>query len=321
MTMRTSRRFIVLVLMTLFCGLMAVGCDDLVADPNFHTWCGDQLCSWKLESGQIRKAPTWHRKDYGVELMDSTDATRVTALSQETDNSPRCLEFTTIADVTPEAQVFIGLDFNRDGTVDYEQPIAATGFREQKTQVTAPLRYYGIRFVITKKGTGRAVLAQMQVKGVSGCTAAPFVPKPQPLGLACSLGNNGDECSSGICCDGLCSECCEASSIGEKLPDGGTAHNEAAACAAGGECKMRVQGVRGFLQYSVPRQCDPGKGKHTAGSECLVGDDCASGVCEGAEWKAATKSTSTTPGADCPVPAAYTDESCNVSFVRGGRCR
>src|SRR6187401_3360033 len=154
------RNSIVLFFVTILCGLLAVGCDDLVKDPNFHTWCGDQLCSWKLESGKIEKSPTWHRKDFGVALLDPEPGGK-TVLSQTTTSSPRCLEFSTIADVAPGAQVSIGVDFNHDGSVDYEQPIAATGFTEQKTQVTAPRIYEGMRFVLTKKGTGRAVLAQM----------------------------------------------------------------------------------------------------------------------------------------------------------------
>ena len=316
--MRTSHRFVVLCLMTLFCALCAAGCDDLVSDPNFHTWCGDQLCSWKLESGQIRKSPTWHKKDFGVELLDSTDATRTTALSQESSQTPRCLEFRTIADVAAEAQVTIGLDFNRDGTIDYEQPIAAIGFREQKTQLTAPLKYDGIRYVITKKGTGRAVLAQMQVKGVADCTAPPLEMKALPLGSVCSLQNGGDECTSGTCCDGLCSECCGTPSLKEPLPkDGGILEAPVVECSNGGKCETPVQGVRGFFQPSVPRQCDPTKGKHTVGSECLVGQDCASGICEGATWLV----ISTEDKKPCTAPYPYESSGCNVATVRGGRCR
>ena len=76
-------------------------------------------------------------------------ATHITAISQKVDKSPTCLEFSVIADVASEAQVSIGVDFDADGTVEYEQPIAALGFREQKTQITAPSRYVGINLSCT----------------------------------------------------------------------------------------------------------------------------------------------------------------------------
>ncbi len=180
------RRLFVLLVVSLSCALFATGCDDVISDPNFHTWCGDQLCSWKLESGEIRKAATWHPKDFGVELLDGSGPSHVTAISQRVDKSPTCLEFSVIADVAAEAQVTVGVDFGADGTIEYEQPIAALGFREQKTQITAPLNYVGLKFIITKKGSGRAVLAQMDVRSKTDCTAAPLQLKPQAIGTRCS---------------------------------------------------------------------------------------------------------------------------------------
>jgi len=315
--MTKLRRFFVLLIATLSCALLATGCESLTKDPNFHTWCGDQLCSWKLESGQIRKSPTWHKKDFGVELLDPEPGGR-TVLSQTTSSTPRCLEFATIADVAAGAQVSVGVDFNHDGTIDYEQPIAATGFTEQKTQVTAPLRYDGMRFVITKKGTGRAVLAQMQVKASNGCTAPPLEMKALPLGTPCSLLNGGDECTSGTCCDGLCSECCGESPLVEPLPnDGGILHNPIVACANEGKCEAPINGVRGWFLTTVPRQCDPGKGKHVAGVECLLDGDCASGKCDNAIWNVDNLRID---GGACPTPPQKSVD-CNISSVRGGRCK
>ena len=34
------RRFFVLFFVVLSCAVFATGCDDVIADPNFHTWCG-----------------------------------------------------------------------------------------------------------------------------------------------------------------------------------------------------------------------------------------------------------------------------------------
>ena len=275
--MSTSRRFIVFVLTSLLCGIFATGCDEIISDPNFHTWCGDQLCSWKLESGQIRRAPTWHPKDYGVELLDSTDATHVTAISQIVNETPQCLEFTTLADVAAEAQVSVAVDFNADGTIEYEQTISAVGFREQKAQVTAPSEYASIKFTILKKGTGRAVFAQMEVRSKTDCTGQPVPLKPQALGTPCSEGRHGFECISKICCDGFCAECC----VQQTLPpshrddeDAGVPRNPSDTCEEPETCGS----VSGF-----PHQCDPGTKKRPARSECLFDEDCESDRCEGAK--------------------------------------
>src|SRR5687768_13249661 len=110
--MTNPKRILALALAVVSGGLLVAGCDDVLEDPTFRMWCGESLCSWKLESGSVRRAPTWHKKDHGVELVDTP-----TAISQETTKTPKCLEFTTIADVEPGAQVTIGVDFNRDGTI------------------------------------------------------------------------------------------------------------------------------------------------------------------------------------------------------------
>ena len=300
--MKSAPRLVCFALVTLAMPVLATGCDDIVTDPNFHTWCGDQLCSWKLDSGKIRRAPTWHPKDYGVELLDSTDASHVTSISQVSDTAAKCLEFSAVADVVPEAQVSIGLDFNDDGSVDRDQVIASVGFTEQKFQVTAPLAYDHVRIIIAKKGTGRAVLAQMEVKSASNCAAAPVVPTAEHLGTKCSEQNAGDECSSGVCCHGRCAECC------------GTT------CGAGGTCSARVPPTTagdGVTSEAIPMQCDPGKGKHAGGTECLLGDDCTSGVCVGTVWTALDLGKDFEP---CTGPFPF-GPTCSIASVRAGRCQ
>jgi hypothetical protein len=306
--MRSAPRFVSFVLVTLTAGALATGCDDIVTDPNFHTWCGDQLCSWKLDSGKIQRAPTWNPKDYGVELLDSTDATHVTAISQVSDTTAKCLEFSAVADVAPEAQVSIGLDFNDDGSVDRDQTIASVGFTVQTFQVTAPLAYDHVRIIIAKKGTGRAVLAQMDVKSVTNCTAAPVVPRAEHIGTKCSAENGGDECTSGVCCQGLCAECCRAAPSG--FPT----------CAGNGTCSARIVPNTvgdGVSSQAIPMQCDPGKGKHAGGTECLVGDDCTSGVCAGTVWTALDLGKNFEP---CTGSFPF-GPTCSITSVRAGRCQ
>ena len=304
--------------LALLAAALAVGCDDVVEDATFRLWCGESLCAWKTEVGSIRRAPTWHKKDFGVELLETP-----TAISQEVDKSPRCLEFTTVADVDPAAQVTVAVDFNRDGTIDYEQPIAETGWRESKTQVTAPPVYDGIRFVITKKGAGRAVLAQMRVQSRDACTAPPVTLSDLPLGAPCFLGGGGAECRSGVCCDGLCSECSIASEVGREGPDGGIFRNVPAGCAEGACARRDVRNLSGWFTPAVPLQCDPGSGARPGGAECLTDDDCASGACEDARSEAIRSGFGEDGGVQT-CEGAFPDgghPECVFTRVLGGRCR
>ena len=329
--MKNLRRFLVLLVVSLSCALFATGCDDIISDPNFHTWCGDQLCSWKLESGEIRKAPTWHKNDTGVELLDSSAPSHVTAISQVVNKSTyTCLEFSVIADVAPEAQVFINVDFNADGTNESEQQIAAVGFRLQKTLITAPRHYTSMKFTIQKRGSGRAVLAQMDVHAKTDCTAPPPALKPQAIGTKCALIaiDNGllydhAACASGVCCEGVCAECCVSGSP-PRAADGGLAPDPVNKCAGGVACDRLplfshgdVGNPFGALSNAIPRQCDPGNGDRPKDAECLIDSDCQSGSCADATWTLTNEQKDGGPCAAPPTP----DPSCNVSSVHGGRCR
>lgn len=313
--MRRTFRFFLMLLPLATLG--AKGCDgDVVNDPTFRDWCGDKLCAWTLEQGTIQRAPTWHPDDYGVAFTSTP-----TVISQAVTDTPRCLEFTTVADVEPSAQMTIGIDFDRDGTIDHEEPIAATGFHPAHTEITAPLFYDGFRVVLTKKGGGKAVLAQMRIQGSKACTAPPVQLHDLPLGATCS---NADpnSCSSGVCCVGVCSECCPYHDVGQTLPDGGAAMSVEVHCADGKECKEAASGVRGFFLPVVPWQCDPGKGDRPANAECVGGDDCASGVCAGTKGHAVRSDPSVDGGlATCDGAFPDAGSDCIYDFVTGGRCQ
>ncbi len=330
--MKNLRRFLALFVATLSCALFATGCDDIIKDPNFHTWCGDSLCSWKLESGEIRKAPTWHKNDTGVELLDSSAASHVTAISQVVQGSTyKCLEFSVIADVAAEAQVYVLVDFGADGTAEYEQQIAAVGFRVQKTQITAPAHYTNMKFTLAKRGSGRAVLAQMDVKSSTTCSAPPVVLKKQALGTTCALlaiesggfKYDNDACGTGICCEGVCSECC-VSAAPPHDKDGGLAPDPVNTCSDGATCDRlpltshgSVGNPFGVQANVIPRQCDPGERERDKDSECLIDDDCKSHLCEGATWTVVNEQKD---AGSCAAPPVE-DPECNVSSVHGGHCR
>src|SRR5215468_1920822 len=41
----------------------------ITRDPGFDLWCGDVLCAWKIERGEVLRVPTWNEGDAGVELV------------------------------------------------------------------------------------------------------------------------------------------------------------------------------------------------------------------------------------------------------------
>lgn len=313
-----ARRLLLLVL-PLSAALAACE-DDLVEDATFRMWCGDdRLCAWDLDSGRIRRAPTWHKNDPGVELVDTP-----TAISQRVDKTSRCLSFSTIADVDASAQVTVGIDFDEDGTIDYEQPIAAAGFREMKTVVTAPVRYNGFRVVIRKSGQGRAVLAQMRIQSGGECTAPPLRLRDRLLGAPCSQGEPS-ECRSGVCCEGVCAECCTDPKFIDFAADGGAGvvNGESAVkpplveCPDGQTCTRRDVRQGALFTTVVPLQCDPGKRARPSGAVCLGDDDCASGACEGASAKARRSFGEEECQPDFPDAGGA---DCMLTEVREGRC-
>lgn len=74
-------------------------------------------------------------------------------------------------------------------------------------------------------------------------------------------------CASGICCEGVCSSCCQAS---------------ADLCAVG-SCDTPPWPELGddFRYTPLPSLCSPGGGAGASGDSCLRDADCASGSCKG----------------------------------------
>ena len=176
--------------LALLCFVLA-GC-PLDSDPGFDDWCGETLCKWQLQQGRIQKAPTWHERDYGVELVGSN-----VVLSQVSGTaSVACLEFSVIADIEPAASVYFEMDFLSDGTIDYRERIPSARWDELKFLVSAPTWYEGVTFYITKESAGHAVLARLVVAPGSGCTAAAIPLVNRPAGAWCET---GDQCTGGAC--------------------------------------------------------------------------------------------------------------------------
>jgi hypothetical protein len=283
---------------------MAPGCnDDVLSDPTFRMWDGDKLISWRIDSGNVRRAPTWHEDDPGVELLDTP-----TQIAQASSRATDCMEFSAIADVDASAKVTLEVDLDFDGKSDLVWPIAETRWRSTKTIIHLPRHTSGfmvpkpLRFVVHKAGAGRAVLAQIRIVKSDECRGTPEALRERPIGGTCVT---DADCTSGVCGElavrndgvdvvipGVCQEC-----------------DEQHACAGGAACKQREVLVEAAKPAMVPKQCAPGEGKAQAGALCLDASDCASGSCENAGFNRD------------PMCLDSGSTTCPPITVRAGRCR
>jgi hypothetical protein len=186
-------------LFAIACCLALTAC-PLDDDPGFDDWCGDRLCHWNLVDGQIAKAPTWHERDYGVELIGP----QVTLVQQPNISSVSCLELKVIADIDPAASVYVELDFRADGTTDYRGRIPSAKWQPLTLLVKAPSWYDAVALTIRKESDGHAVLARLEFGDGQGCTGTAIPLDDRPAGAWCET---GDQCTSGTCAPAkICSQ-------------------------------------------------------------------------------------------------------------------
>jgi hypothetical protein len=312
-TTRSPWRYLALLAL----GLAGLGGDcgqDIVNDPTFRDWCGNTLCSWNLDSGNIARVPTWDANDFGVSFVETP-----TQISQATDesapssnDSAACILFTSVANVDPAAALTLEVDFDDDGTIDYVWAVPTSQWQRVQVEITAPAAYDGIRFILKKAGTGTAILAEMRVQGTTGCTAGVPITVPKlALGEPCT---SNTDCSSGVCASGsvcllgctgpttVCSEC-----------------DYAAACPEGEQCTARAYAS---TLAAMPLQCSPGQSRGAKGAPCIGNDDCASGQCTGAAATAPQMSAAGGPPGACDLEAVLDppQDNCTGYSVRGGTC-
>jgi hypothetical protein len=277
---------------------LGADCDgDVVQDPTFRDWCGASLCAWTLDSGQIQRVPTWNEDDFGVSFVAT--GTEISQVTQE--NQATCLLFTTVADIDPSAQMSLLVDFNNDGTIDFQAPLGATQWHQVQTEITAPASYSGITFHLRKEGTGAAVLAELRVLSTTGCSA-PASVAPLRLGESCT---SSPDCMAGLVCTDkhLCAQCDDQT----PCPDGLT-------------CETRL------FQAS---QCGPGLALGPPGAPCALPGDCISNACDEAAVTslaavfAMTDAGCPTSAPSCDVDAALDGSAaaCACFLNHGGTCR
>jgi hypothetical protein len=125
-----------LVLLAAAASLAALGADcegNVVQDPTFRDWCGNSLCEWTLDSGRVQRVPTWNPDDFGVSFLDT--GTEISQVTQESEAT--CLVFKTVADIDPAAQMTLLVDFDNDGTIDFQGPLGATDWHQVEAHIAA----------------------------------------------------------------------------------------------------------------------------------------------------------------------------------------
>lgn len=239
------------------------GGPPIINNNGFDLWCGDSLCYWSVDKGSIAPAPTWHSADQAVDMIG--DAVAISQVSDITNRDYRCIEFKLLANIEPTATVMIQMDIYDDGIVDWEQPLPASEWSPYSYLVLLPVRYNGVRFRITKSGSGRALLAQIAAEGAGGACAdlQPLLIESQPDGASCWA---GDECESGVCSD-------------SQWPS--EASRTCGGCEDDLDCDFeQVCGSEdpGQPFLDLYQGCGPAF-RHQLGERCVNDVECVSGVC------------------------------------------
>lgn len=268
----------------------ATDCGQITRDQGFDLWCGETLCSWKVERGTIARVGTWHEDDAGVEMIG--DDVAFEQLTPVNSYDTTCIRFELISNVAETAEVRLNVDVFGDGTIDYSERIPTSNWKPVSFLIPIQPPYNGVRFEMAKRGNGKAVVAQLQAEVAKQAECAgltPIVPTPASIGALCET---DAACGSHLC---------------RYVDDPGSAFGESrqcvgcdparptAICAANQVCGF---GVPPTSVSHVPVLC-VARGADALGEQCLVDGECASGVCNGLVCSTCSATTPCTGGEQC----------------------
>jgi hypothetical protein len=190
----------------------ATDCGQALRDPGYDLWCGEELCAWKVERGEIKRVATWHEGDSGVELVGTDVAISQLSPLDSADGQCRdlpdgstkctspdnvCLEFSLLANIDDNAVVDLNIDVFNDGSIDHPQRLPIGAWQPLAYKIVIKQPFAGVRFQLAKSGSGVAQLANIGAKLARNCDGLPVIdPGPAPLGAPCV---DGAGCVSGIC--------------------------------------------------------------------------------------------------------------------------
>jgi len=328
----------------------------ITRDPGFDLWCGQLLCAWKVEHGDVRRVATWHEADSGVELVDADTAIEQFTPVDHLDGT--CIRFDLIADVAETAQAELSIDIYGDGTVERTYPIPTAHWRPVSYAFAVKPPFTGIRFEIAKRGTGRAVVARMRAVLAKGsCAGLPQIDGgPAPLAALCTT---AADCASGICAinDFFGTLRCSGCDLTHRCPGGqvcgfaepGPAERAvpitcvaASARVTGEQCVGDLECATGICSHRIcsacrpetacgavacepayapgPYLCAPGQHAAARGAPCASNDDCASSACAGPERRQCLDGRSCATDANCPVDDSLVPGPCTTVGIQGGSC-
>ncbi|HEY5923243.1 MAG TPA: hypothetical protein VIV11_16300 [Kofleriaceae bacterium] len=187
-------------------------CGQALRDPGYDLWCGDDLCAWKVERGEIKRVATWHEGDSGVELVGTDTAIMQLSPVDSADGQCRdnpdgsttctspddvCLEFSLLANIDDTAVVDLNIDVLGDGTFEHTQRLPIAKWQPLSYKIVIGQPFAGVRFQLAKSGPGVAQLANIGAELARNCDGLPVIDPGQGLlGAPCK---DPSDCASGIC--------------------------------------------------------------------------------------------------------------------------
>lgn len=292
-------------LLLLLCAASQLGatdCGEVLRDPGFDLWCGDELCTWKVVRGEVRRVDTWHEGDAGVELLGFDAA--IAQLSPVHHGDGTCIRFDLVANVAEDAEASLNLDIYGDGSIDHAERIPTASWKPLSYRLRLAAPFTGIRFELAKRGPGAAVFANIgaTVEPETSCDGLTGIrAEPAPAGAYCIA---DADCASGACA--------LVDDPGSLL---GVANRcvgcDAASCGAGDTCGI-AEPISPVL--AVPLACVPAGGD-PLGAQCATGAECASGICNG---RACSTCDAATPCANevCAPAWPYGPHVCSPGGAR-----
>ncbi|CAN5860063.1 hypothetical protein BH11MYX2_BH11MYX2_19640 [soil metagenome] len=282
------------------------GCGEggqVTRDPGFDLWCGDELCSWKVDRGSVEKIATWHADDPGVGFI-GTDAA-ISQVSPVNNTDGRCIKFQLLSKVEGGAQMELHVDVGDDGTVDQTERFPTSGHWQLLVyDIYVNRAYSGIRFEIAKSGSGDAAIAQVDANidpgACDGFSSA--LSEPQGNCTVCDLDN---QCESGKCTGtshvpGIIGGTCQGCDAG-----------------VGGECGANETcgAVEPFsaVKDDVIHECVPSHATPT-GARCFDDTQCASSFCEEGVCSECNASSDCTGGDSCAPTLPYGPKVCGYKL-------
>ena len=273
--------------------LGATDCGQALRDPGYDLWCGTELCAWKLERGDVKRVPTWHEGDSGVELLGADTAIAQlspvdTADGINSDNV--CLEFSLLANIDANAVVDLNIDIFNNGTFEHTERLPTAKWQLITYKIVVGPPFAGIRFQLAKTGSGVAQLANIGAQVVDGCEGLPVIDpgNDAPLGAPCY---DATDCAGGIC------------ALSESpVPFPFAAEKVCVGCSPQQNCASGSGTVCGVGDATSPVRaqetvCVPFNGKQL-GESCFWFNECASNRCVGGVCSTC-KEDSDCPGERC----------------------